>query len=72
MFKMECKRKYSKRVYEAFLESFCALPLVAIVDKRYFCVHGGISPELQTIDDIRNVSYFTSPLFFPSAPQDII
>jgi len=64
-FKIECKHQYSERVYEAWLESFCALPLVAILDKRYFCAHGGISPGLQTIDDIRKVSYFTSSLFFP-------
>jgi len=67
-FKIECKRKYSERVYEAFLGSFCALPLVAILEKRYFCVHGGISPKLHTIDDIRKVSYFTPSLFFPSTP----
>jgi len=67
-FEIECKHKYSERVYEAFLESFCALPLVAIVDERFFCVNGGISPELHTIDDARKVSYLTSSLFFPSAP----
>ena len=67
-FKIECKRKYSERVYEAFLGSFCALPLVAILEKWYFCVHGGISPKLHTIDDIRKVSYFTPSLFFPSTP----
>jgi len=67
-FEIECKHKYSERMYEACLESFCALPLVAIMDNRYFCVHGGISPELHTIDDIRKVSHFTSSLFFLSVP----
>ena len=66
-FKIECEHKYSERVYEACLGSFCALPLVAIIAERYFCVNGGISPELHTIDDIRKVRYFTSSLFFPSA-----
>ena len=67
-FEVECKYKYSERMYEACVESFCALPLVVILDNRNFCAHGGISPELHTVDDIRKVSYFTSSLFFLSAP----
>ncbi|TRM56652.1 Metallo-dependent phosphatase-like protein [Schizophyllum amplum] len=60
-FKRECLHKYSPRVYEACMESFCALPVAAIVDGRFFCVHGGLSPELVTIDDLMKMNRFQEP-----------
>ena len=58
-FHLECTAKYSERVYEAFLETFCALPLGAVVDGKFLCLHGGLSPGMHTLDDIRSVSVFS-------------
>ncbi|TFK50532.1 Metallo-dependent phosphatase [Heliocybe sulcata] len=60
-FKQECLHKYSARVYEACIQSFCALPVAAVVDGRFFCVHGGISPELNTLDDLYKMDRFQEP-----------
>lgn len=60
-FKRECLHKYSARVYEACIESFCALPITALVDGRFFCVHGGISPLLLQLSDLEKINRFTEP-----------
>jgi serine/threonine-protein phosphatase 4 catalytic subunit len=56
----ECQRKYgSSNVWRWCCEVFDYLALGAIVDGRVFCVHGGLSPVLQAIDQVfgRRVCY---------------
>ncbi|KAF9559982.1 Metallo-dependent phosphatase [Agrocybe pediades] len=60
-FKKECLHKYSEYVYEACLRSFCQLPVAALVDGKFFCVHGGLSPQLVTLNDLNSLNRVQEP-----------
>ena len=60
-FRSEVIEKYDEAVYELFQSCFEALPLAASVCSDYLCVHGGISPDLQMLDDINKIDRFVEP-----------
>lgn len=57
-FREECIRKYDQEVYEMFMETFDLMPVAAVANKDYLCVHGGISPTLNNAEDINQLDRF--------------
>ncbi|KAG6405656.1 hypothetical protein SASPL_133248 [Salvia splendens] len=50
----ECLRKYGNaNVWKSFTDLFDYLPLTALIESQVFCLHGGLSPSLDTLDNIR-------------------
>lgn len=57
-FREEVIDKYDVEVYDYFMEVFDALPIAALVAKKYLAMHGGISPELSKLEQINAVNRF--------------
>jgi len=54
-FLVECSSKLNKAIYNEFIKLFDALPLAAIINERIFCIHGGLTPDLHSLDQIKNI-----------------
>nr|KAJ3416480.1 hypothetical protein HK105_001238 [Polyrhizophydium stewartii] len=52
----ECLRKYGNpNVWKMFTDLFDYLPLTALIEDQIFCLHGGLSPSIDTLDHIRSL-----------------
>lgn len=57
-FMIECLRKLNRSAWLQFCRSFNFLPLAALINGNMLCVHGGIGPDLKTLNDIRMINRF--------------
>jgi len=52
----ECKRRYNIKMWKKFQDVFNVLPFAAIVDEKIFCIHAGLSPDLNTPEQIKRIT----------------
>jgi serine/threonine-protein phosphatase PP1 catalytic subunit len=48
----ECKRRYSVKMWRIFADAFNCMPVVAVIEDKIICMHGGLSPDLEHISQI--------------------
>ncbi len=51
----ECKRRYSIKLWKTFSDLFNVFPVCAVIDEKIICMHGGLSPELASLEQIHSI-----------------
>ncbi|XP_070066250.1 serine/threonine-protein phosphatase alpha-3 isoform isoform X2 [Drosophila virilis] len=51
----ECKRRYTIKLWKTFVDCYNCMPVAAIISKRIFCCHGGLSQRLMDLSDIESL-----------------
>ena len=57
-FREEVLDKYDSEIYDQVLQTFDTMPLVAVVNQEYLCMHGGVSPTMKTLGEINKMDRF--------------
>lgn len=57
-FRDECVYKYDEELYELIMKSFDSLPISATVNGKFLAVHGGLSPDVNNLQDIKDINRF--------------
>ncbi|KAJ8513302.1 hypothetical protein OPV22_003736 [Ensete ventricosum] len=50
------KIKFNVRLWKVFTDCFNCLPVAALIDEKILCMHGGLSPDLHNLGQIRNLA----------------
>ena len=49
------KRKYNLKLWKVFADVFNVMPVCALIDEKILCMHGGLSPQLETFEQIHKI-----------------
>jgi serine/threonine-protein phosphatase PP1 catalytic subunit len=51
----ECRKRFNIKLWKQFTEMFNWMPVAALIDDKIFCVHGGLSPEMKSIEQLYDI-----------------
>ena len=51
----ECKRRFNIKLWKTFTDCFNCLPVAALVEDKILCMHGGLSPDLSSLEQIKKI-----------------
>ena len=51
----ECKKRYNLKLWKTFIDLFNCLPICASIDDKILLMHGGLSPELNSVEQLKKI-----------------
>ena len=60
-FRDECLYKYDQDIYDLLMDSFDVYPISCLINGKFLALHGGISPEVVTLEDLKKIDRVREP-----------
>ena len=51
----ECKKRYNIKIWKQFIDCFNCFPISACIDDKILLMHGGLSPELSNLEQLKKI-----------------
>jgi serine/threonine-protein phosphatase PP1 catalytic subunit len=49
------KNRYSLKLWRSFVDCFNCMPVAALIEEKILCMHGGLSPDLSSAEEINTI-----------------
>ncbi len=60
-FYQEVLAKFDQEIYDLFMTVFDNMPIASVINGKFLCIHGGISPHVQSVKDINKINRNVEP-----------